>query len=161
MMLSSVKLTRTLPALKESLDWLPVDIAATALREGVAGIGGSGEEVDVLHVLNENRVPEWPDLLAWLRKKETFTTVSPGKWVKRLEEAQENDGADHPALKLLDIWKKAYLNDNIQDEGQEAAASGRSFDLIRTKRLIPSMRDIKPVDEDYFLKVWYWIDANM
>lgn len=163
-MLSSVKLTRTLPALaKETLAWLPVDIAAMALTQGIARVGGSGEGVDVLHVLNENRLPHWDDLLIWLGKEKAFDIESPAEWVARLEDAQEKDGADHPAFKLLGLWKKAYSDDGILDNGSQrkAAHDNRPPDLIKTKKQIPSLRNVKPVDEEYFLKLWRWIDAHM
>lgn len=164
LMLSSVKLTRTLPVLKEeTLDWLPVDIAAMALVEGVAGASGSGEGVNVLHVLNENGVPKWPDLLGWLKKQRAFDTLNPREWIERLEVAQERDGADHPAFKLLDLWKKAYVDEHkSSEEGQVETVPGtKRFDLVKTRRLMPSMRNVKPVDEEYFIKLWHWIDAHM
>jgi len=160
MMLSSVKLTQTLPALtEETLDWLPVDIAANALTQGVNAIDGSGAGVNVLHVLNENRVPKWADLLMWLNKVKTFDTVSPSEWVSRLEQVQETDGANHPAFKLLDLWKRAYAPDRVLEDTEEER--GKPFALVKTKKVVPAMRDVQPVDEAYFLKVWQWIDAEM
>lgn len=163
MMLSSVKVTRTLPALQEeTLDWLPVDIAAMALTQGIDGIDGSGERVNVLHVLNENRVPKWEDLLVWLKKEKDFDTVGPGEWVSRLEHAQEKDGAVHPAFKLLDLWKKAYSDEKIwEDRSQKDEPSSKYPEVVKTKDMIASLRDLKAVDEEYFFKLWHWIDANM
>ncbi|GAB7349481.1 hypothetical protein MBLNU459_g0193t1 [Dothideomycetes sp. NU459] len=163
MMLSSVKLTRTLPALKtEALDWLPVDIAALALVQGIDGVGGSGETVDVLHVLNENRVPKWAELMEWLRRRVAFEEASPREWVSRMEDAHNNGGADHPAFKLLGLWKRAYSRDDGQiDDSQKDRAGEVVFALSRTKAAIPVLRDVKPLDEAYFIKVWQWIEENM
>lgn len=164
MMLSSVKLTRTLPALEgEALDWLPVDIAAVALTQGIDGLDGSGENISIMHVLNENRGSNWADLLSWLKTEMDFDAVSPTEWVARLEDAQQKDGADHPAFKLLDLWKKAYSVNGILTGGhdQENTSDAKIPGLDKTKRLIPVLRDVRPVDQKYFLKVWHWVDANM
>ncbi|KAH0254071.1 acetyl-CoA synthetase-like protein, partial [Aureobasidium melanogenum] len=76
MMLSSVKVSRALPNLdKETLDWLPVDLAATALMQGIASVDGSGDGAHVLHVLNEHRRPTWPTMLQWLKKRYAFDIV--------------------------------------------------------------------------------------
>lgn len=164
MMLSSVKLTKTLPTLqKETLDWLPVDIAALALVQGIEAIDGSGDKLDVLHVLNENRVPKWTNLLGWLKRRVAFDIVGPREWVVRLEDAQQGDGADHPAFKLLDLWKRAYTGEQTLagDNQDDDAADSCSFDMAKTKEMIPALRNVQPVDEQYILKVWQWIDANM
>lgn len=167
-MLSSVKLTRTLPDLRrETLDWLPVDIAATALTQGIGHMDGNGEGVKVMHVLNENRHPQWGDLLEWLHKRVDFDISSPAQWVSRLEAEQEKlDSADHPAFKLLDHWKKAFSDGQIYtksgDSGEQSMGSDtKYFDLVKTKECIPCLRDVKPVDENYMLKVWDWVDASM
>lgn len=163
MMLSSVKLTKTLPALeKEIIDWLPVDIAGLALVQGIDSVGGSGAGLDVLHVLNENRAPKWSELLGWLKKQVAFDSVSPREWVLQLEDVHNSDDADHPAFKLLDLWKKAYAGEQIAvDHRQDEAADNSPFSLVRTKRTIPALRDVQPVDEEYFLNLWQWIDTNM
>lgn len=162
MMLSSVKLTGSLPSLdKETLDWLPVDIAATALMQGIASVDGSGDGVHVLHVLNENRLPTWATLLEWLQKRRAFDIVDPPKWVARLEDMQERDGVDHPAYKLLDHWKRAYAPDCESGNQDSAPAAVLPFDMARSKDAIAVLRHVKPVDEQYFAKIWDWIDSAM
>lgn len=162
-MLSSVKLTRTLPALDETLDWLPVDVAAEALTQGIDGVGGSGETVDVLHVLNKNRVPKWGDLLVWLKEEKAFDIIGPAEWVARLEDAQETDVADHPAFKLLGLWKRAYSDGRpVPENGvRDEMPHSRTPDLLKTEKTIPCLRDVKPLDKGYVLKLWRWIDHNM
>ncbi|KAL1304897.1 hypothetical protein AAFC00_003815 [Neodothiora populina] len=166
-MLSSVKLTRALPALEqEPLNWLPVDTAAVALTQGIAGVGGSGDSVDVLHVLNENRVPLWTDLLEWLKEQESFDSMAPAEWVARLEDAQENTTAGHPAFKLLGLWKMAYLDEQTLKsangrDGPAAQATMKTPDLQKTKAVISVLRDVKPMSKEQFLKLWHWIDMHM
>ncbi|TIA44713.1 acetyl-CoA synthetase-like protein [Aureobasidium pullulans] len=161
MMLSSVKLSGALPNLdKETLDWLPVDLAAVALMQGIASVDGSGDGAHVLHVLNEHRRPTWPTMLQWLKKRRAFDIVDPPKWVARLEDMQERDGVDHPAYKLLDHWKRAYAPEH-ESEAQDSAPTVLPFDMARTKDAIAVLRDVSPVDEQYFAKIWDWIDRTM
>ncbi|CAD0096493.1 unnamed protein product, partial [Aureobasidium mustum] len=161
MMLSSVKISRALPNLdKETLDWLPVDLAATALMQGIASVDGSGDGAHVLHVLNEHRRPTWPTMLQWLKKRCAFDIVDPPKWVARLEDMQERDGADHPAYKLLDHWKRAYAPEH-KSEDTGSAPTVLPFDMSRTKQSVAVLRDVSPVDEQYFAKIWDWIDTTM
>ncbi|KAK0784708.1 putative NRPS-like protein biosynthetic cluster [Friedmanniomyces endolithicus] len=159
MMLSAVIVTGSLPGLgQEKLDWLPVDVAAKALIQGAeAPVRDAG--VAVYHVLNDNEKPVWTEMLGWLKKRESFEVVAPAEWVKQLESAV-NGGSDHPASQLLDHWRRAYVR---QDEG--SAKSDREakvrFDMSRTKAALPVLRDVRPVDEAYFEKLWTWISASM
>ncbi|KAI7036043.1 hypothetical protein KC352_g46985, partial [Hortaea werneckii] len=63
MMLSAVKVTGSLPSLQDKLDWLPVDIAADALIQGVSA-RHVGNGPAVYHVVNDHDRPTWADLLA-------------------------------------------------------------------------------------------------
>lgn len=164
MMLSSVKISGALPNLdKETLDWLPVDLAATALMQGIASVDGSGDSSHVLHVLNEHRRPTWPTMLQWLKKRCAFDIVDPPKWVARLEDMQEGDGADHPAYKLLDHWKRAYApeHEHKSEEDTSSAPTVLPFDMARTKQSVAVLRNVSPVNEQYFAKIWDWIDSAM
>jgi thioester reductase-like protein len=58
MMLSTVKLTKLLPEIKdEPLNWLPVDIAAQAFVEAAIERMRVAEGIEVVHVLNQHRQP--------------------------------------------------------------------------------------------------------
>jgi thioester reductase-like protein len=162
MMLSSVKLSDQLPDLdKETLDWLPVDLAATALMQGIASVDGSGNGAHVLHVLNEHRRPTWATLLQWLKKRRDFDIVDPPKWVARLEDMQDSNGVDHPAYKLLDHWKRAYAPEHDSEAEGASPKSMLPFDMTGTKEAIAVLRDVSPIDEQYFAKIWDWIDRTM
>lgn len=173
LMLRSALATRCLPDLGEGevLSWLPVDVAAAALVERMSvkdggkgeanGGGGDGEErVTVWHIVNPHRTPTWRDLLGWLQG-EGFEAVRPADWVKRLESLGEKQ-PEHPALKLLEHWRKAY---GEGEGGEGAAEQGEStkkeFAVERTKERIASMREVKPVNEEYFGKLWAWIKSEM
>lgn len=157
MMLSAVKITRFMPRLEgQKLDWLPVDMAATALMEGAKSEWNEGCEV--YHVLNENETPTWAEMLQWLGKWEQFEIVDAADWVRRLQEAVEDDGQQHPASQLLDHWRKAY----VLDKGEEKEQAGRvKFAMEHTKASLPVLRNVRPVYEAYFDKLWKWITENV
>lgn len=88
-----------------------------------------GVEMPVHHVLNPDMTVQWSDLLAWLSRsssdKYPFNAkiVPVNDWLSRLTALQDNHGDDdndekenpktktnnhHPALRLLEFWRKAY-----------------------------------------------------
>ncbi|OJD35009.1 acetyl-synthetase-like protein [Diplodia corticola] len=144
-------------------------------------VGGSG--CKVYHVLNEHCEPDWMRLLEWLGKLEDFEVVEPGVWVERLEERMaavegEGEGQQHPALKLLGHWKNAYGEG--EGEAGRATAGGaerpspagatsaddgrrrrRIFAMEETKKVAPVLRNVRPVDEEYFGKIWTWLCGDV
>ncbi len=151
LMLSTVKLLGALPDLgDEVLDWLPVDLAAQAMVEGAAIDEASEGTLRVCHILNDNRKPTWRDMLGWLSKRVSFETVSPTQWVNRLA-FEADKGSNHPALQLLDHWKKAYQDKGSSDGEQQQPVR---FQMEKTRALIPSLRVNPAVDEAYFNKLW-------
>ena len=156
MMLSTVKLTGSLPALPDQvLDWLPVNLAAAALIEG-AGQVSEVESMRVIHVLNNNSYPLWRDLLEWLGEQTSFEIVAPLQWVRQLE-AKAASGSNHPALQLLDHWKKSYEACDALEQGQPKP----KFSMTRSRQELSALRRIKPIDKPYFEKLWAWLETNM
>ncbi|EUC40804.1 hypothetical protein COCMIDRAFT_107854 [Bipolaris oryzae ATCC 44560] len=152
MMLSTARLINCLPDLRdEPLDWLPVDIAARAFLETRDTLDGS-DSMPVYHVLNPHQKPTWHQMLEWLQKWENFDIVTSKEWVERLE---ESGGSEHSALKLLGLWKASY--------GGEAAEAGTrpQFSMTTTSNKVPTLRDVKPLDEEYLGKMWYWVQQNV
>ncbi|KAM0721615.1 hypothetical protein Q7P37_002540 [Cladosporium fusiforme] len=172
LMLSSVQETHALPDLEgEVLDWLPVDCAASAMVQGVRRPdGGAGSEgVEVYHVVNSHTRPEWSELLRWVKERQDFDTLSPAAWVGRLEQLAQN-GSQHPALQLLEHWKRAYssgqeseagrsgIQSGIEKEGTGVAPTARkTFAVQRTMERLPALRTVEPVSEAYFERLWMWI----
>lgn len=153
MMLSTARLIKCLPDLgDEPLDWLPVDIAAQAFLETTQVGNGSNDDMPVYHVLNPHQQPTWHDMLLWLKKKEDFEIVSPQDWVRRLENCEESR---HSAMKLLGLWKASYSN------GPQEAKQKGQFSMVETKKRVPALREVKPLDEDYVERVWEWVQANV
>jgi thioester reductase-like protein len=162
MMLSTIKLVKALPAIKdEPLNWLPVNTAAQAFIEAaVERMPSKGEEMEVVHVLNQRRETTWMDLLSWLKKDVDFETLSPEDWLARLEEAQ-NKGEEHPAFRLIGMWRENLCKDQSNPETNEAAASAPHFETIRSVRAAPVLANVKPADEAYLRKIWKWIDESL
>ena len=176
-MLSSVAASGCLPDLRdETLGWLAVDMAAKAVIE--IGLGRNEvTDVDetskcaVYHVLNPDRSVLWADMLAWIRdmRSEAFQIVDVREWIARLEALDGKDG-EHPAKKLLGLWRNAYCKDDgIDAVNHVAEAAGRErrkseplrFSMQRTKAAAPVMRDVGPITKEHFAKIWKWIESEM
>lgn len=157
MMLSTAGVIRCLPDLPgEVLDWLPVDIAARAFLEiGLADrpVHGASAGMSVYHVLNPHTTPSWNTMLQWLRKVEEFEIVRPEEWVRRLE---ESGAKGHSAMKLLGLWKDAYLKD-----GRVESKARARFDTRVTMQCIEAVREVGPLDEAYVRRMWAWIKENV
>lgn len=152
-MLSTARLIKCLPDLQEeALGWLPVDIAAHALLDIASVVGVKRDEMAVYHVVNPHRSPSWHEMLQWLQKKEDFDIVEPCEWVQRLE---ESGNEHHSAMKLLGLWKDAY-GDKKRSFNEPAA-----FSMVETTKNVPSMRDVKPLDEAFVGRTWAWIRDNV
>ena len=162
LMLSSIKVTRSLPRLREErLGWLPVDLAAQAVLEislFQASNRANGSEIPVYHLINPATQSTWADLLLWLQKSSSaFKIVPPSEWVSQLE-SLTGEAAKHPARKLLGLWKNAYCSDNAKQMKQKKEVV---FEMIETKKVASVMRDLKPIGEEQVQKIWGWITREM
>lgn len=156
MMLSTVRLINCLPQLgDEPLDWLPVDIAAQAFVQAATRPVGSGEDVEVYHILNPHREPTWATMLKWIRKKEFFKAVPPEEWVRRLGACKEDENS---AMKLFGLWKEAYVDGKKKEEVE---GRGANFSIEETEKSVEAIRNVKPLDEEYVDKVWDWVQNNV
>ena len=166
LMLSSVKVTGSLPDLKgEKLGWLPVDVAAQAVIEISTSRAADSPDNDipVFHLLNPSTESTWADLLSWLQNMiPAFDIVSPLTWVSQLDNLK-GEAAKHPARKLLGLWRDAYCsgNDGKEQGAHEQKHETVRFEMAETKKVAPVMRDVKPIGEDQFVKIWGWIDREM
>ncbi len=152
LMLSTVKLLHSLPDLHdEVLNWLPLDIAASAMVDCALQESVKSDGLAVYHVLNDNLEPTWRDMLGWLRKRRHFEVVPPMTWLEQLE-AKARDGCTHPAVNLLDHWRRAFTS---------ASGGSARFDMARSKADLPALDPVPVVDEKYMGKIWAWIDSAM
>ncbi len=169
-MIGSVKATGSLPDLQnEPLDWLPVDIAAEAVLQ-VGSINSATrarveeEEVPVYHILNPHQTPTWSDLLLWLRNLyPDFQILQAKEWVENLE-TLTGEEAEHPARKLVGLWRNAYCGDSRSsacEGGEVEEKRGTLFETAKTAAAVPAIRDVQPLDKALFGKIWGWIDGGM
>ena len=153
MMLSTANIINCLPDLgDEALDWLPVDVAAQAFLESTRLENCGQESTPVYHILNPHRQPTWHDMLIWLRKKADFEIVSPPVWLQRLEESD----SEHSAKKLLGLWKEAYGSVVPGSSAQKP-----QFTTEQSKKHVPVLKNVQPLDEAYMQRVWDWVQANV
>ena len=176
LMLSSSKITNCLPDLgSERLDWLPVDVAAEAVLQiarsrmidralnsttaskGVNNETNAPPTCPVYHVTNYASKTTWSDLLGWIQKlSPNITVIGPTEWLTRLE-GLEQEGSQHPALKLLGLWRKNY--------GRESTESTSTKTILSTNNACeeaPVMREVAPqMEEEYFGKIWEWLKVEM
>lgn len=171
MMLASSKDTKVLPNLgsDEKLNWLPVDVAAQGIVEATVSENAAPDQEgpSVYHVLNDAEpAATWDDLARWVKQLDSsIAVVKPKIWLEKMDELQKTK-PNHPALKLLGLWKTAYgggESNEVQPptEEVECSSSGVRFDTTKARAAAPALRSIQPVDEEYFSKLWRWIIENV
>lgn len=175
LMLSSVKATGCLPDLpNESVGWVPVDLAAKSFLDLVidskAGrVKREQEHVQVLHLLSQDRTTTWRMLLAWLKRETSFDVVEASEWLARLEDLSKSETSGHSAhssLKLLEFWKVAYGGTTVEG-GTDGGGDGSTpddqtvYEVKASLRAMPTLREVKPVDEEYARKLWKWIHEHV
>lgn len=111
----------------------------------------------IYHILNDAApAATWADLERWISKlAPEVKFVSETEWLDKLEDGLQKDQPDHPALKLLGLWKEAYGK-----EGADGEVEGVAFDTTNARAFAPALRT-EPVDEEYFGRLWSWIMENL
>ena len=163
LMLSSAKVTNTLPMLDEKLNWLKVDLAARAVVQISFSLLEKRRQdhqlqpsLPVFHVLNNNTEPRWSDMLGWIKRWQSgLEIIPPAAWVEKVESLTGQAG-EHPSRKLLGLWKAAYCGDQEQVRGKETV-----FDMQATLEVAAILSDVQPLDESYMAKVWDWVQREM
>ena len=161
LMLAASKAIRALPALDEKLDWLRVDIAAQAVIEiafsltqnqKYASNSAKDSPCLVFHVLNSHTKPTWSEMLGWIMAIDpSIEIVEPAKWVGIVKES-ERIKPDHPARRLLPMWKEAYGDEAIMD-----GTKPKTFEMEKTLQAAPILDELEPIDEQFFRKLWVWV----
>jgi thioester reductase-like protein len=104
LMIRSALSIGALPALDDTLTWLPIDVVAKAMVE----VCHSPKRHDVYHVVNPRSFNWTRDLLPMLRGAGLrFETVSAQEWLKKLTSSNP-DPAVNPTIKLLDFFTTKY-----------------------------------------------------
>lgn len=197
LLLSSAKVTGVLPDLKhEILNWLPVDTAAKAFIEASLSPPGDGtsvgstasrtksrsdaevQEMPVHHVLNPDMTVRWSDLVRWLAPHAEFKVVPMDEWLAKLTALQDDDRTkNHPALRLLEFWRKAYgsvpgdvgacTRDDEEEQGQgkqaaEVLKGEARYQMEETFQVMPVLESASGLmDETYVLRLWDWVQAEL
>lgn len=173
-MLSQVSLTNTLPNLRDlPLSWLPVDTAASSFVE-IAESMKSSDEIRVYHIVNTDEIAQWSDLLGWAKNLHpNLEVTAPPAFVRKLEELQKR-GNGHPAMKLVPHWKVAYGSEDTngadadaeqphqktkkkEPDAESEQRQGLSFTVKQILEVAPALKEVQPVDEAYFGKIWRWV----
>lgn len=158
LLLGSVRATGCLPDLHDPLDWLAVDTAASAVRDVAASThkeAGYRRAAAVAHILNAHPTPTFSNALQWLKKRGAdFAIVPPAEWIRALERLEQRRG-DHPALRLLGLWRERYASPS----GADATRRVR-VETGNAERLAPVLKGVGPVDDVFFWKLWEWVQRN-
>lgn len=104
LMLRSALSIGALPALDDTLTWLPIDIVAKVMVE----VCHSPKRHDVYHVVNPKSFNWAKDLLPMLQSAGlSFERVTAQGWLERLA-SSDPDPASNPTIKLLEFFKNKY-----------------------------------------------------
>lgn len=156
LMLATVDAIGCLPQIEESLNWLPLDIAATAVLEIAFQDASKDRKAYVYHLVNNSTETTWADLLAWSKeiRKVPFHVVSPTVWLNRLE----NYPKKHAAKNLLGLWKNTYGND---EKVLNSTSRSAVFSTMEAQRSSSVMQNVLPIDQALAKKIWVWLDEEI
>lgn len=134
-----------LPALNDTLNWLPIDVVAKVMVE----ICHAAKPHDVYHVVNPRAFNWTRDLLPMLKSAGlNFEQVSQQDWLARLA-ASNPDPAVNPTIKLLDFFKTKYA---VPKTGPAVV-----FETKTTESVSETLRNVGAPDAPLIRKmVEYW-----
>jgi thioester reductase-like protein len=148
LMIRSAVTMGALPALRDTLTWLPVDVVAKVIVE----LCQCAAHQDVYNIVNP-RSFEWTrDLLPMLRAAGlAFEQVTAEEWLARLA-ASNPDPAVNPTIKLLDFYQSKYGGKAGQKTGPAVF-----YETKLTEAASPALRTVGAPDAALIGKmVRYW-----
>lgn len=166
LMLSTARLTGSLPLIEDKLDWIPVEVAAQAVLD-IIRHKSQNPVTAVYHVINPHDGPPWSMLLQRLIDAGDCTwlqMVPPDDWMDKLEKALIKDEyRDHPSQALVNLWKTAYCSERglKTDERTPNQIDGPRFDISQTQAVSSTMKDIKALDIVRIDKIWAWLSRTL
>ncbi|KAL4257534.1 Adenylate-forming Reductase [Pleurotus pulmonarius] len=146
---SIVKSGITLGCLPESdgvVSWIPVDVAASAIKEmALINPPATGESARYLHIVHPHPV-QWNDIMKIISLKVGARLVPYSTWLGRLQESsntsnEESENAN-PALRLLDFYQSASEKPLLSADAE--AFGFPRLATVDTLQVAPSMRVVKP-----------------
>ena len=146
---------RLLPALDETVSWLPVDTLATIILD-LAGISTGAiadSDTDLVYNLENPHTFSWTrSLLPELQRSGLdFSTDPVAEWLQKLRGYEKNGGDPerNPAVKLIDHFEAMY--------GKEKTGSV-TFEIKTAEMHSPALRTSPRLIEDgyirKFVKIW-------
>lgn len=145
MMMAGLDHLSAMPALKTTVDWLPVDLCAETIRDSVFS-AGSDVKYDVTNLTNPSTT-SWEEMLCCLEEASgrKVQRVEMKEWVSRLE-ALDSEGLDRkpiPAMKLLGFFQSMAEGD-ANGEGVTFEAGkvemGRRIDTKEVRKWLDNWR---------------------
>lgn len=145
LMIRSAVSMGALPALGDTLTWLPIDVVAKVCVE----LCQSAKPQDVYHVVNPKAFNWARDLLPMLQAAGLkFEQVTAQEWLARLA-ASNPDPAVNPTIKLLDFFKAKYT---VPRTGPAIF-----YETKLTEAASPTLKSITAPDAQLIAKmVKYW-----
>ncbi|KAL8994606.1 MAG: hypothetical protein Q9169_005468 [Polycauliona sp. 2 TL-2023] len=136
------------------------------------------EGCPVLHILNPSTSPTWTDLLHLITTTSPsldLELLTPREWLARLEAYE----GDLPAKKLVGLWREALgagddgkssgdkKGGEVDGAGEDGTRAGKkdekktalTFDMNSAKSMSATMRDIQPLDQEFLVKMWRWVEG--
>jgi thioester reductase-like protein len=138
-----------LPALDDTLTWLPTDVVARVMVE----ICQASKRQDVYNIVNPRSFNWTRDLLPMLRDAGLkFEQVSPQEWLKRLASSNP-DPAVNPTIKLLDFFRSKYATPRT--------GPAVLFETKTTEGVSETLKNVGPPDAALISKmVAYWTSGG-
>ncbi|PQE26303.1 hypothetical protein CJF30_00001052 [Rutstroemia sp. NJR-2017a BBW] len=159
LMLSTVHQLGSLPTMDETLTWLPLDTAATAIIQittspEMDNTSPRMDRVQFFHVVNNSQETHWNDMLEWIQEfhEDPFRVVSLDEWLDELDGLEGN----HPAKVLSNLWRNS-VKASKQIDGQEL----KGYATEQVEKIAPIMCRIPPVNRELIGLIWGWITSKM
>ncbi|KAB8211953.1 hypothetical protein BDV34DRAFT_233934 [Aspergillus parasiticus] len=156
LMIRSAKTLGCLPALDESLEWLPVDLVAKVTSEILSNTGLQGPSIcEVFNVVNPHTLSWKEDLLPILQQKGLqFDIVEPRVWLEKLKQS-DPDPMRNPTIKLKD-----YFTRKIDVADSQAPEVFQHWRSERTKLKSPSFAAARAPEAELLGRILHYFDEK-
>lgn len=153
LMFSTVYRLGCLPAIDETLTWLPLDIAAMAIFQITVNFKVTLlAQVKFYHVVNNSKETHWRDMLGWIQEfhQGPFRVVGYREWLEELDRLED----ENPAKVLSTLWQNA---EKAPKDIESPDAKCTEYLIQGTKLIAPIMLTVGPVDKLMIKKIWDWV----
>lgn len=124
--------------LLDSIDWVPVDVAAATICELISA-GSAVREACQVHNIVNPQTSSWTDLLPQLEAYKGLKRATLSEWVETLKKLIDSDqGKDTPATSLVDFFESAC----------ESGKKKPLVDCSKSLTLSPSLKSTQRISVD-------------